>query len=107
MHQGAVDTNTQVGRRFQQLQDRLEAMATTTPSSGNGKPKDLIEAKQVEVKVFSGAVTDSRQTFMKWAESIRDRCVLFDANLAKAMKVAVREVETITEEKSVQMGVGA
>ena len=28
MHQGAVDTNAQVGQRFQQLQDRLETMAT-------------------------------------------------------------------------------
>ena len=51
---------------------------------GTDNEKPLIEAKQVSVPEFAGAVTDSRSKFLEWSEKVHDRVGLYSREAMEA-----------------------
>ena len=117
LHQSTVDSNNQShqafgeqGERIARVEKSIENMAKTTagmPTTTDGKPKFLIEPKQVEVEKFSGSMADSRGKFLSWAERIKDRVTLFDDNILAAMASAEKHQRPITDTDSRSMGMTA
>ena len=115
LHQQSVESGTQHNQKFteqyamlQSLENKVDDMTRTLPSSEFGKPKALTEAKQVDVPKFAGSMTDGRQVFLKWSENVKDRVTLFDPKLAKTlmlMEQSPNADQPITEESSRSIGV--
>ena len=108
LHQSAVDRNAETLRRFTDIGDRLNAIASDTGThvgQGKGYKKSLIEPKQVTVTEFAGAVSDSRSKFLMWGEKVKDRAQLFDDELVEAMNKAEASTIPITAEMSAEWGI--
>ena len=101
LHQTSVDRNAEVLRRFSEITDRLHSLSTDAANTTDGKgsrKRCLIEPKQVNVTEFAGAVNDSRSKFLLWAETVKDRAMLFDDALVAAMEKAEASTVPITPE---------
>ena len=110
MHQMMVESGTTNAQQFGAQADRivaLEKRIETTIGKGSidGKPKPLIEAKQIEVSAFAGSMSDDRSKFYLWTEKTRDRIALFDANLLRAMRQVEKLTSPITAEDVAKYGV--
>ena len=115
LHQSSVERDTQMIQRMTETTDRLgnvEKRLNDTLgglASGSapltGKPKDLIEAKQVEVACFAGSVVDSRVKFMAWAEKMSDRIMLFNPKLVDAMNKVSQAEDPVSPERSAELGI--
>ena len=114
LHQAAVDAGANNARAFTEQADRIAKIekgfddmskgAAMAGGSDPSKRKDLIEAKQVNVEVFSGAMTDDRSKYLAWAERVKDRVELFDPTIAALMTETERGKVPITAEESKRMG---
>ena len=68
LHQSTVDRAADAAKQFEEISQRIEAIAADEGKGGSGaKPKKLIEAKEIKVATFMGAITDSRSKFLEWA----------------------------------------
>ena len=77
LHQTTVDDRQRIQQEFADQTNRIRNMEDAqarSPQFNGGKEKSLIEAKQVTVPEFAGAVTDSRAKFLEWSEKIHPRC---------------------------------
>ena len=96
LHQQAVEAGAHNSRMFAEQAGRLEAATKKIDDISNGAgsigggggfyPKPLIEAKQVEVSKFAGAVNDDRTRFLDWVEKAKDRISLYAHKLVPAME---------------------
>ena len=112
MHQGTVESNAQAATKFQEQAAKIMEVAEKVekvvlyPTTVGQKSKSLIEPKNVTVEVFAGSIAESRSKFLEWGETVRDRAELFDSRLNEAMVRAETRTEPITEQASIEMGVG-
>ena len=114
MHQAAVDSGanntrafTEQAARIEKIEKGFENVARGAAFGGGGdqsKRKDLIEAKQVNVEIFAGAMTDDRAKYLAWAERVKDRVELFDPVIATLMTETERGKVPITAEESRRLG---
>ena len=58
----------------------------------------LLKPEQVKVGIFQGGIAEGRSKFLEWVEQVRDRVLIYSAELTKKMT----EVETLDEPISVQ-----
>ena len=107
LHQGTVEANSANTQKFEDQVTRLsriESRIGDIASSGLGgetyKKRPLIEAKQVEVPVFTGSVADSRSKFLAWAERVKDRITLYEPGLIEAMKNVEHKTSPISADES-------
>ena len=115
LHQQAVEAGAHNSRMFSEQAGRLEAATRKIDEIANGvgnmgggngfHPKPLIEAKQVEVTTFAGAVNDDRTRFLDWVEKAKDRIGLYDHKLVLAMETVEGQPLPITAERSAELGV--
>ena len=61
----------------------------------------------MNVAEFTGSMTDGRSKFLQWTEKMRDRVLLYDANLADVMKSVENRTEAISKDDSENLGVAA
>ena len=115
LHQDSVEANSIHNRSYADQADRIVKMEkhiediAKSPYVGSGsdnKFKSLIEPKQVEVPVCSGALTDDRSKFLSWAERVKDRVMLYEGDMVTAMAAAEKRGEPITADESLVLGVG-
>ena len=115
LHQQAVEAGAQNRSMFADQAGRIEAATKRIDEIASGAeeiggkgafhPKPLIEAKQVEVTTFAGAVTDDRTKFLDWVEKAKDRIGLYDLNLVTALEAVEGQPLPITAERSAELGV--
>ena len=115
LHQQAVEAGAHNSRMFTEQAGRIEAAAKkiddithgagSIGGGGGFHPKPLIEAKQVEVSKFAGAVSDDRTKFLDWVEGAKDRIGLYDPKLVPAMEAVEGQPLPISAERSAELGI--
>ena len=107
LHQAAVDAGAGNTKAFAEQADRIAKIEDMARGSafgiGGDKKRDLIEAKQVNVEIFSGAMTDDRSKYLAWAERVKGRVELFDPAIAALMTETERGKVPITADESKRM----
>ena len=107
LHQSSVESGQNNAANFGDQSNRIDMIMKKVDdikvtADRGGKPKALMEAKQIEVAKFAGSMTDSRAKFLAWGESVRDRVDLFDASLGDLMLRAEKHPDVITGDVSIQ-----
>ena len=107
LHQASVEANagsttalTDHGIRLGAMEGKVAELARRAETViGGGKPKSLIEAKNITVEKFAGSLTDGRAKYLEWCEKVKDRCELYNFTLAKALIEDAGKTEPMTTEE--------
>ena len=104
-------STAQAAAKFQEQAAKIMEVAekvekvTLYPTNVSQKSKSLIEPKNMEVDKFAGAVGDTRDKFVEWAEHMKDRVMLCDPDLVEHMRKVERTTTPISQEKMEEFGV--